>query len=178
MCIRDRDYILQLFANDKELQPRDILIMTPQIDSYAPIIASVFNNIDHDTTHLPWVITDRSQEDKVGLIHFVLNLLEISASRLTASIFENLLTNPALRTQQNISIEEVSNITKCLQSAGITWGLDSSERFGEETHSLCWCLERFLLGLVLPNEPINGISNISPYSVSYTHLTLPTILRV
>ena len=138
--------------------------MTPQVDSYAPIITSVFNNIDHNTTQLPWVITDKSQEDKVGLIHFVLNLLEISASRLTASIFENLLTNPALRTQQNISIDEVSDIIKSLQSAGFTWGLDSSERFGEETHSLCWCLERFLLGLVLPDNPINGISNISPYS--------------
>ncbi len=159
-----RDYILQLFSNDKEIQPRDILIMTPQVDSYAPIITSVFNNIDHKTTQLPWVITDKSQEDKVGLIHFVLNLLEISASRLTASIFENLLTNPALRTQQNISIDEVTDIIKSLQSAGFTWGLDSSERFGEETHSLCWCLERFLLGLVLPDNPINGISNISPYS--------------
>ncbi len=159
-----RDHILQLLANNTKLQPRDILIMTPQIDSYAPIITSVFNNIDHNTTQLPWVITDRTQEDKVGLIHFVLNLLEISASRLTASIFENLLTNPALRTQQNISIDEASDITKSLQSAGFTWGLDSSERFGEETHSLCWCLERFLLGLVLPDDPIIGISNISPYS--------------
>ncbi len=159
-----RDHILQLFSNDKKLQPRDILIMTPQVDSYAPIISSVFNNLDHSSTQLPWVITDKSQGDKVGLIHFVLNLLEISASRLTASIFENLLTNPALQTQQNISIDEVSKITKSLQSAGFTWGLDSSERFGEETHSLCWCLERFLLGLVLPDNPINGISNISPYS--------------
>ena len=159
-----RDHILQLFSNDKEIQPRDILIMTPQVDSYAPIITSVFNNIDKNTTQLPWVITDKSQEDKVGLIHFVLNLFEISVSRLTASIFENLLINPALRTQQNISIDEVSDIIKSLQSAGFTWGLDSSERFGEETHSLCWCLERFLLGLVLPDNPINGISNISPYS--------------
>lgn len=159
-----RDHILQLFSDDREIQPRDILIMTPQVDSYVPIITSVFNNIDHNTTQLPWVITDKSQEDKVGLIHFVLNLLEISASRLTASIFENLLTNPALRTQQNISIDEVTDIIKSLQSAGFTWGLDSSERFGEETHSLCWCLERFLLGLVLPDNPINGISNISPYS--------------
>ncbi|WP_413678196.1 exodeoxyribonuclease V subunit gamma [Prochlorococcus sp. MIT 0916] len=159
-----RDHILQLLSNDKEIQPRDILIMTPQVDSYAPIITSVFNNIDHNTTQLPWVITDKSQEDKVGLIHFVLNLLEVSASRLTASILENLITNPALRTQQNISIDEVSDIIKNLQSAGFTWGLDSSERFGEETHSLCWCLERFLLGLVLPENPINGISNISPYS--------------
>ncbi len=159
-----RDYILQLFSNDKELQPRDILIMTPQIDSYTPIITSVFNNVDHNATQLPWVITDKSQEDKVGLIHFVLNLLEISSSRLTASIFENLLTNPALQTQQNISIDEVNEITKSLQSVGFTWGLDSLERFGEETHSLCWCLERFLLGLVLPDGPINGIRNISPYS--------------
>ncbi len=159
-----RDHILQLFSNDKKLQPRDILIMTPQIDSYAPIITSVFNNINHNITQLPWVITDRSQVDKVGLIHFVLNLLEISASRLTASIFEKLLTNPALQTQQNINSDEVSDIIKSLQSAGFTWGLDSSERFGEETHSLCWCLERFLLGLVLPDDPINGISNISPYS--------------
>ncbi len=159
-----RDHILQLLSDDRGIQPRDILIMTPQVDSYAPIITSVFNNIDHNTTQIPWVITDKSQEDKIGLIHFVLNLLEISASRLTASIFENLLTNPALRTQQNISIDEVSDIIKSLQSAGFTWGLDSSERFGEETHSLCWCLERFLLGLVLPDNPINGISNISPYS--------------
>ncbi len=159
-----RDHILQLFSNNKKLQPRDILIMTPQVDSYASIFASVFNNIDQNSTPLPWIITDRSQEDKVGLIHFVLNLLEISASRLTASIFENLLSNPALQAQQKISIDEVTNITKNLQSAGFTWGLDSSERFGEEAHSLCWCLERFLLGLVLPDNPINGISKISPYS--------------
>ena len=159
-----RDQILNLLANDKHLQPKDILIMTPQIDSYAPIFSSVFNNIDLDTTQLPWVITDRSQEDKIGLIHFVLNLLEISSNRLTASNLEILLTNPALQKQQNISIEGVNNITKNLQSAGFTWGLDSSERQGEDTHSLSWCLERFLLGLVLPDKPINGITNIFPYS--------------
>jgi exodeoxyribonuclease V gamma subunit len=88
----------------------------------------------------------------------------VSTSRLTASVFESLLTNPALQKQQNVSFEEVNNIIKSLQSAGFTWGLDSSERFGEEAHSLCWCLERFLLGLVLPDDPIYGIRNISPYS--------------
>ena len=159
-----RDQILQLLSKDKKLQPRDILIMTPQVDSYAPIFASVFNNTDNNTTKLPWVITDKSQEDKIGLIHFVLNFLEISANRLTSSIFENLLTHPVLQKQQNINNEDLSNIIKNLQSAGFTWGLDSTERFGEETHSLCWCLERLLLGLVLPDDPINGISNIAPYS--------------
>ncbi len=159
-----RDQILQFLANNKNLQPRDILIMTPQIDSYAPIFSSVFNNINQDTTPLPWVITDRGQEDKIGLIHFVLNLLEISANRLTASNFEILLANPALQKQLNISFEEISSIIESLQSAGFTWGLNSTERYGEEAHSLSWCLERLLLGLVLPNNPIDGLNNISPYS--------------
>ena len=165
-----RDHILQLLANDKNLQPRDILIMTPKIDSYAPIFSTVFNNINLETSQLPWVITDRSQKDKVGLIHFVLNILEISATRLTASNFEILLSNPALQKQQNISSEEVSKILKNLQSAGFTWGVDALERHGEEAHSLSWCLERSLLGLVLPEDPINGIRNIAPYSenISYT----------
>ena len=159
-----RDHILQLLSKDKTLQPRDILIMTPQVDSYSPIFASVFNNIDKNTTQLPWVITDRSQEEKIGLIHFVLKLLEISANRLTASIFEILLTNPALQKQQNLSTEEANNIIRNLQSAGFTWGLDSSERFGEEAHSLCWCLERLLLGLVLPDDQVNETGSICPFS--------------
>ncbi len=165
-----RDQILQFLANDISLQPRDILIITPQVDSYAPIFASVFNNINHNITQLPWVITDRSQQDKVGLIHFILNLLEISANRLTASVFESLLTNPALQQQQSISFEEVSKLTKSLQSAGFTWGLDASERQGDETHSLCWCLERIILGLVLPEDPINGAPNITPYSENISNI--------
>ena len=167
-----RDQILNLLANDKKLQPRDILIMTPQIDSFAPIFASVFNNTNINTTQLPWVITDRSQEAKIGVIHFVLNLLEVSANRLTASNFEILLTNPVLQKQQNLTIEDITNITNSLQSAGFTWGLNSSERLGEEVHSLSWCLERILLGLVLSDKSINGLENISPYSENISNADL------
>ena len=167
-----RDQILNLLANNQNLRPRDILIMTPQIDSYAPIFSSVFNNINLDRTQLPWVLTDRNQEDKIGLMSFVLNLLELSANRLNASSLESLLTNPALLKQQNITIEEANNITKNLQSAGFRWGLDSSERQGDETHSLSWCLERFLLGLVLPDNPIKGLNNISPFSENISNIEL------
>ncbi len=167
-----RDQILNLLTNNKDLQPRDILIMTPQVDSYAPIFSSVFSNIDLETTQLPWVITDRSQEEKIGLINYILNLIEISANRLTASKLETLLTNPALLKQQNITIKEVNEITKSLQSAGFTWGLNSSEREGDEMHSLSWCLERLLLGLVLPDNPIKGIENITPYSENIANTEL------
>ncbi len=167
-----RDQILNFLANDKTLQPKDILIMTPQLSSYSPIFASVFNNIPTSDIELPWTITDRSQEDKVGIIHFVLSLLDISSKRLTASSLDSLLSNPVLQKQQNISAEEIETISNHLQETGFTWGLDASDRLGENEHSLSWCLERWLLGIILPNDVNNSAKEIAPFSKGITHLEI------
>ncbi len=167
-----RDQILNFLANDKTLQPKDILIMTPQISSYSHIFTSVFNNLPTSDIELPWTITDRSQEDKVGIVHFVLSLLDISSNRLTASSLDSLLSNPVLQKQQNISAEEVDTISNHLQETGFTWGLDASDRLGENEHSLSWCLERWLLGIIFPNDVQNYEKEIAPFSKGITHLEI------
>ncbi len=40
-----RDQIIQLLAKDETLEPKDILIMTPQVEEFAPLISSVFNDV-------------------------------------------------------------------------------------------------------------------------------------
>lgn len=167
-----RDQILNFLANDKTLQPKDILIMTPQVSSYSHIFASVFNNLPTSDIELPWTITDRSHENKVGIIHFVLSLLDISSNRLTASGLDSLLSNPALQKQQNISAEKVDTISNRLQETGFTWGLDASDRLGEKEHSLSWCLERWLLGIIVPNDVQNSEKEIAPFSNGITHLEI------
>lgn len=37
-----RDELLALFAKDKHLEPRDVLVLTPALDVYAPLVAAVF----------------------------------------------------------------------------------------------------------------------------------------
>ena len=147
-----RDQVLQWLAADPELEPRDVLVMTPQIDRYAPLLSSVFNDRDAIGVDLPWRLTDRSQQSTPGLTMVMLELLDLASGRLTATGLERLLANPALQTQQGLSGTEASALTRCLQRTGFRWGLDARERGGDETHSLIWSLDRWLLGLALPQR--------------------------
>lgn len=158
-----RDRILQWLADDPQLEPRDVLVMTPQIDRYAPLLRSVFNDIGATGVDLPWRLTDRSQGSTPGLTMALLELLELAGGRLTATGLERLLANPALQQQQQFSAEEAAAITRTLQRTGFRWGLDRSERGGEETHSLCWCLDRWLLGLVLPERDGHAPGGVAPF---------------
>ena len=145
-----RDRILQWLAADPDLAPRDVLVMTPQVDRYAPLLNSVFNDADAIGVDLPWRLTDRTQQSSPGLSMAMLNLLELAAGRLTATGLEQWLANPALQELQGLSSEDCTLMTRVLQHTGFRWGLDAKERGGDETHGLRWCLDRWLLGLVLP----------------------------
>ena len=158
-----RDRILQWLAADPELEPRDVLVMTPQIDRYAPLLSSVFNDVDAIGVDLPWRLTDRSQQSSPGLSMAMLMLLELAAGRLTATGLEQLLANPAMQRQQSLPPDEAVLMTRTLQRSGFRWGLDARERGGDETHSLRWCLDRWLLGLVLPERDGLAPGGVAPF---------------
>ena len=159
-----RDQILQWLAADPHLEPRDILVMTPQVDRFAPLLSSIFNDIATTGVELPWRLTDRSQQDSPGLSQALLLLLQIAGERLTASSLERLLSNPALQQLQGLAPEDTSEINQCLQRSGFRWGLNADERGGDETHSLDWCLDRWLLGLVLPSTPGLAPGGAAPFA--------------
>ena len=158
-----RDRILQWLAADPDLAPRDVLVMTPQIERYAPLLHSLFNDAGATGVELPWRLTDRSQQSSPGLSMAMLSLLELAAGRLTASGLERLLANPALQQQQGLSAEESVLISRALQRTGFRWGLDRRERGGDEIHSLRWSLDRWMLGLVLPAEDGLAASGAAPF---------------
>ena len=159
-----RDQILQWLEADPTLAPRDVLVMTPQIERYAPLLSSVFNDSSAIGVDIPWRLTDRSQQSSPGLSMAVLQLLELASGRLTASGLDQLLANPALQTMQGLSDDDSRDITQALQRSGFRWGLDRHERHGDEEHSLLWCLDRWLLGLVLPQR--NGLvaGGVAPFN--------------
>jgi len=148
-----RDRLLQLLARDSSLQPRDILVMTPQVDRLAPLLVSVFGDSAATGVELPWRLTDRSQQSQAGLGPTLLLLLELAGERLTASGLEAVLECRPLQQRFDLSPEEASQLTQVLQTAGFRWGLDGQDRGGNACHSLAWAIDRLLLGLVLPEEP-------------------------
>ena len=157
-----RDRILGWMADDPTLQPRDVLVMTPDVERYAPLLASVLSDQDATGVDLPWRLTDRSQQSCPGLQQAFMTLLRLSADRLTASGLEALLGNRALQALQGITSDDAMAITSALQRSGFRWGLDASERRGDDSHSLRWCLDRWLLGLTLPEQPGLAVGDCAP----------------
>ncbi|MFM8936486.1 MAG: exodeoxyribonuclease V subunit gamma [Vulcanococcus sp.] len=148
-----RDRLLQLLAEDDSLEPRDILVMTPQVEALAPLVGAVFGDRGATGVALPWRLTDRSQQSEAGIAQGLLALLRLGGERLTASALEAVLSCPAVLEHQGIEAAEAGELTALLQRAGFRWGLDGRDRGGDATHSLSWAVDRLVLGLVLPAEP-------------------------
>ncbi|MEB3333500.1 MAG: exodeoxyribonuclease V subunit gamma [Cyanobacteriota bacterium] len=145
-----RDRLLQLLAADPTLEPRHILVMTPAIDTFAPLVATVFGDRDATGVDLPWRLTDRSQDQDGDLGRTLLELLALAGDRLTATGLERLLESAPLRRRFGLTAEEAGGVTGLLQRCGFRWGLGAADRRGDPTHSLGWAMDRLLLGLVLP----------------------------
>ena len=148
-----RDRVLQLMADDPSLAPRDVLVMTPEVEAFAPLVAAVFGDSGATGVPLPWRLTDRSQQSDPGIAQGLLALLALGGERLTASALEALLACPPLLQRHGVDGAEAGTITALLQRAGFRWGLDGRARGGDPSHSLGWAIDRLLLGLVLPEQP-------------------------
>src|SRR5699024_6401487 len=57
------DQLLALFDKNTALRPEDILIMTPDIEVYAPLIEAVFGNSENELPNIPFSIDDGFQHE-------------------------------------------------------------------------------------------------------------------
>ena len=161
-----RDRLLQLLADDDQLEPRDILVMTPQVEAFAPLVGAVFGDSDATGVALPWRLTDRSQQSEAGISQGLLALLQLAGDRLTATALEAVLGCAPLLIRQGIDPAEAGEITALLQRSGFRWGLDGRARGGDPRHSLSWAIDRLVLGLVLPETPGLAPAETAPLAMA------------
>jgi len=163
-----RDRLLQLMAADSSLEPRHILVMTPDVDRLAPLLAAVFGDSEATGVQLPWRLTDRSQQGEAGLTSALLQLLQLGGERLTATALETLLQNTALQDHFQLESGETAALSSTLQACGFRWGLAADQREGEASHSLAWAIDRLLLGLALPDRPGVAVDGCAPHRLGGT----------
>src|SRR5262249_18162482 len=62
------DQLLDLFQNDSELKPKDIVVMMPDASIYAPFIDAVFGVPENPKHKIPYSIADRDVRAGSGII--------------------------------------------------------------------------------------------------------------
>jgi len=90
-----RDAILHALAENPTLEPRDIVVMCPDIESFAPLVHAVFSGAgdqavaDHAGTGAPPSLhvrlADRSLRRTNPLLGVATTLLELAAGRMGAA---------------------------------------------------------------------------------------------
>lgn len=151
------DWLLSQFNDNPDLRPRDVLVMCPGIESYAPFIEAVFargfDHLSESLPPLPCSIADRSLIASDPLVSAFLSFLDLPDDRLQVNQIMSWLNVPAIQEHFGFSQDALEKIEGWLDLAHIHWGLNAQHksRFlntagASETYTWRLGLERLLLG--------------------------------
>ncbi|NMM81346.1 exodeoxyribonuclease V subunit gamma [Acidovorax sp. SRB_14] len=164
------DQLLQWLAvppGGAPLQPRDVVVMVPDIETIAPAIRAVFGQYGrHDARYIPFDITDlgaRASSPLVGALDW---LLRLPGQRCRLSELRDLLEVPAVAARLGVSAEAQVRLAQWMVGAGIRWGLNEDQRTDLDL-AACGAqntgefgLQRMLLGYTSGSV---GFAGIEPY---------------
>jgi exodeoxyribonuclease V gamma subunit len=167
------DQLLHLLAHPPgqgRLNPRDIVVMVPDIDVFAPAIRSVFGQHPRGhARHMPWGIADQRDRGHHPLLLALEWLLRAPQQRFTFSELRDLLDVPAVARRFGVSADDLPTLVAWIEGAGVRWGLSAPQR---ETLGLEACgdantwhfgLRRMLLGYAT-GDLEDGHAGIEPYT--------------
>ncbi len=162
------DQLLARFSADPDLRPRDVIVMVPDIDSYAPHIRAVFGQLDRfDPRFIPFTLADQGQRGRDPLLIAVEHLLKLPDSRFPVSEILDLLDVPALRARFGVEERDLPTLHRWIEGAGVRWGMSAEQRAGLglpvelEQNSWHFGLRRMLLGYAVGSA--EACAGIEPY---------------
>jgi exodeoxyribonuclease V gamma subunit len=149
-----RESLLHLFDNDSTLQPRDVLIMCPDVDTFAPLLAAAFSAVDapHPGHRLRIRLADRSPARINPLLEVAGVLLDLAAERITATQVLDLAAYEPVARKFGFATDDVDTLRQWSVQAGARWGLTQHQRdaFGVGAvtqNTFAHACDRILLGI-------------------------------
>ncbi len=146
------DRLLALFEVLPDLTPADILILTPDIETYGPLVAAVLQHAA-PPRRIPCTVADRPL-GQAPLWRAMRRLCAVAAGEVDAESTMSLLDEPALRRAFGIVADDLPLLRDWVAEAGIRWAEDGAARArrglpADASHTWRAGLRRLLLGVAL-----------------------------
>ncbi|SEQ68787.1 exodeoxyribonuclease V subunit gamma [Microlunatus flavus] len=171
-----REVLLGLLADDETLQPRDVVVMCPDVEAYAPLVAATFGldadedgagRAEHPGHRLRVRLADRSLRQLNPVLATVGRLLDLADARVTLSALLDLAAAEPVATRFRLGEDDLERLHELLPQTGVRWGLDAAHRarfgmagFAQNT----WAagLDRLLLGVAMDESDARFIGTVLP----------------
>ncbi len=140
---------------DPPLQPREIAVLAPDIDPYAPYLDAVFGSHGRDDDGagpgIAYALADASPLAGEPLAAVFLRLLALPVARFGLEEMLDLLASPPLANAAGLDAADFERLHGWLHAAGARWGLDAAHRTrlgapDDDAYTWQFALDRLLLG--------------------------------
>jgi exodeoxyribonuclease V gamma subunit len=175
-----RDSILHLLEEDATLEPRDVIVMCPDIEAFAPLIHATFGAgdalDDHELDPLPTEVrpadlrvrlADRSLRQTNPVLGVVAQLIELPEQRLTVSQLLDFADQEPVRRRFRLDDDDLGHIRDWAMASGVRWGLDAIHRAPFKLEALAagtWRagIDRLLLGVTMTEDEQRLFAEVLP----------------
>ncbi|WP_280236666.1 exodeoxyribonuclease V subunit gamma [Nocardia cyriacigeorgica] len=161
-----RDCLLAMFAADPTLEPRDVLIMCPEVEAYAPLVRAAFGQRvpgsveqvgdsgqpGHPAHRLRVRLADRGRAVTNPLLGVISVLLELADGRVTVTQVLDLAASETVRRRCSFDDDDIERLREWAAETGARWGIGQRQRqafgladFAQNT--LNSAVDRILLGV-------------------------------
>lgn len=169
-----REVLLGLLAADPELEPRDVLVMCPDIESYAPLLSAAFGLADvvgpdgHPAHRLRVSLADRALDQTNPLLAVLARVLDLAGGRAGVGEVLDLAHAEPVRRRFGLREDDLELLTTWAEQAGIKWGFDADHRadFGlADFDDNTWRagLDRLLAGVALSDDSDLMLGGVLPF---------------
>jgi exodeoxyribonuclease V gamma subunit len=168
-----REVVLGLLTDHPDLELRDIVVMCPDVETFAPLISACFalEGLPPEETHpgqqLRVRLADRSLREINPLLATLQSLLELGESRAGRSTILDLCAQAPVARRFGFTDADLERLRELVPAAGVRWGLHVSHRsrfgmgdFAQNTWRAG--LARMLAGVALDDSAENVRQTVLP----------------
>lgn len=169
-----RDALLGLFVADPTLEPRDVIVMCPDVESYAPLVRAAFGqwSLDgaepgHPAHGLRVRLADRAQRAINPLLDVIATLLRLADGRVTVTEALDLCAAEPVRLHCGFDDDDIERLRDWAAETGARWGIGQRQRqafglgdFAQNT--LNAAVDRILLGVAAGESSEDWLDLVLP----------------
>jgi exodeoxyribonuclease V gamma subunit len=167
------DQLLDLFRTDPSLTPGDVVVMTPDIEAYAPYVTAVFGSrtAGGGGAAIPWSLSDRRARGENETARSLLSILSLSGSRLGAGEVGELLESPPVANRFGFAPADLELLRRWIGETRIRWGEEPERRGSDDAPDMpgfggnTWRegLDRLLLGYAMAGDGSTLFGDVLPF---------------
>ncbi|MBO0856830.1 MAG: exodeoxyribonuclease V subunit gamma, partial [Nocardia sp.] len=155
-----RDVLLGLFERDRTLQPREVIVLCPDPEGYAPLVRAAFGQgpatigePDRNPGHgLRVRSAERTARARNSVLAVVSDLLALAQDRVAITQVLDLAATEPVRHRCGFGEEDIERLREWAAETGARWGIGARQRQafglgGFAQNTLNAAVDRILLGV-------------------------------